>query len=293
MEQKKQNIRTDLAIEERERYEGTNREIKGVVLEEDYKEESNLKITTVKIRTEEGANSMGKPIGNYITLESQSLRELNPEDIDGIVNELSNQIKRLVKDRKKILLVGLGNRDMTVDSLGPRTIERINTLEDGQWKVQAIAPGVSAQTGMETAKMIKGIVKEMEPEVLIVIDSLAARSAKRLLCTIQLTDTGIHPGAGVGNHRQAFNRETLGVDVIAIGIPTVIESASIVSDTLDSLHQIVPSAMRTFTKGEKIRLVRELMEPEIRELYVTPKDIDANMAVLGIALSSSLNMLWS
>lgn len=287
------NIRTDLAIEIRESYEGTNVEIKGVVLEETYREENNLKITKVLIETEEGAKAMGKPMGNYITFESMNLREPNEDDLNSISVELSKQIKELIKDRRKVLVVGLGNREATPDSLGPRTIERINVYGEGNWDIKAIAPGVLGQTGMETASMIRGIVNEIEPEIIIVIDSLASRSAKRLVSTIQLSDTGINPGSGVGNHRKALCKETLGVDVIAIGIPTVIESATIVNDTLDSLHQIFPTVIKTFSQEEKIRLIRELLEPEIRELYVTPKDIDENVAILGNTISSALNMIWT
>lgn len=293
MQKNKLEVRTDLAIEARESYQGTNVEIKGVILEEEYKEKGNINLTKVKIETEEGARAMGKPIGTYITLESANLRQPEPEDIDSIKKELAEQIYGLLHGKKKVLVVGLGNREATPDSLGPRTIEKINVLGRKGWEIRAIAPGVMAQTGMETARMVKGIVAEMKPEILIVIDSLAARSAKRLVSTIQLTDTGIHPGAGVGNHRQALNKETLGVDVIALGIPTVIESATIVSDTLDSLHDIFPTVIKSLAKSEKLRLIRELLEPDIRELYVTPKDIDENMTILGNTISSSLNMLWT
>lgn len=293
MQKNKLEVRTDLAIEARESYQGTNVEIKGVILEEEYKKEGNINLTKVRIETEEGARAMGKPIGTYITLESANLRQPEPEDIDSIKKELAEQISGLLHGKKKVLVVGLGNREATPDSLGPRTIEKINVLGRKGWEIRAIAPGVMAQTGMETARMVKGIVAEMKPEILIVIDSLAARSAKRLVSTIQLTDTGIHPGAGVGNHRQALNKETLGVDVIALGIPTVIESATIVSDTLDSLHDIFPTVIKSLAKSEKLRLIRELLEPDIRELYVTPKDIDENMTILGNTISSSLNMLWT
>lgn len=279
------NIRTDLAIEAKESYEGTNVEISGVVLNEEYK--GNVKVTTVIIETDDGAEAMGKPIGHYLTFEADR------ENITEAFDELSQNIKELLDGRKKILVVGLGNREATPDALGPRTIDNIDVSSNGRYTINAIAPGVMAQTGMETAFMLKGIINEVKPDVVIAIDSLAARSAKRLINTIQVSDTGINPGSGVGNHRTGLCRETLGVDVIAIGIPTVIESATIVNDTLDSLHEYFPSSIKTFTHNEKIRLIRELLEPRIGELYVTPKDIDEYVTILGQTISRALNMIWT
>jgi len=252
------DIRTDLALETRESDAGTNVEIPGVVLE---KEDSNnnLTITKVIIKDEAGAKAMGKPIGNYITIEAPMLIEDAFFDEKYLVNELSKQIKRLTKTNKKILVVGLGNRDATPDSLGPRTVEKLNIYGNEEWEIQAIAPGVMAQTGMETASIIKAIVKEMKPDIAIVIDSLAARSVKRLITSIQISDTGITPGSGVRNHRRGLCYDTLGIDVIALGIPTVIE----------------------------------LIDTSVKELFVTPKDIDENIDTLSEIISRALNKIWT
>ncbi len=252
------DIRTDLALEARESYAGTNVEIPGVVLEKEGSK-GNLTITKVIIKDEQGAKAMGKPVGNYITIEAPMLIEEEAFDENNLINDLSRQIKRLIKDYKKILVVGLGNREATPDSLGPRTVEKLNIYASEEWEIQAIAPGVMAQTGMETASIIKAIVKEMKPDIAIVIDSLAARSVKRLITSIQISDTGISPGSGVRNHRKGLCYDTLGIDVIALGIPTVIE----------------------------------LVDTSIKELFVTPKDIDEHISTLTEIISKALNKIWT
>lgn len=252
------DIRTDLALEARESYAGTDVEIPGVILEKESKKE-NFLITKVVIKDENGAKAMGKPVGNYITIEAPMLIEEDFFDKEELVENLSEQIRRLVKNNRKVLIVGLGNRDATPDSLGPRTVEKLNIYGNKGWEIQAIAPGVMAQTGMETASIIKAIVKEMKPDIAIVIDSLAARSIKRLITSIQISDTGISPGSGVRNHRKGLCYETLGIDVIAIGIPTVIE----------------------------------LIDSSIKELFVTPKDIDEHINTLTEIISKSLNKIWT
>lgn len=252
------DIRTDLALEARESYAGTNVEIPGVILKKEGSKK-NLSITKVIIKDEQGAKAMGKPMGNYITIEAPQLIEDVGFDENDLINDLSEQIKGLIKNYKKILVVGLGNRDATPDSLGPRTVEKLNIFTDKAWEIQAIAPGVMAQTGMETASIIKAIVKEMKPDIAIVIDSLAARSIKRLITSIQISDTGISPGSGVRNHRQGLCYDTLGIDVIALGIPTVIE----------------------------------LVDTSIKELFVTPKDIDEHINTLTEIISKALNKIWT
>lgn len=310
-------VRTDLALEARESFEGTDVEISGVVLEEDYNEKSDIKITRVIIENEEGESAMGKPIGTYITLEAQNLREFDESYHREVSEEMSKHILELLPKEKKlsVLVVGLGNREATPDALGPLAVGNLSInrhliREFGRnydnhknnIEVSAVAPGVMAQTGMETVEAIKGIVHEIKPDVIIAIDALAARSAHRLNTTIQITDTGISPGSGVGNHRSGLTKESLGIPVIAIGIPTVIDTATIVNDTMDSLMQAMSSseklkpvtaAMAEFSGQEKYQLIRELIEPHLGNMYVTPKDVDETIKSLSFTVSESLNMAFS
>ncbi len=236
-------IRTDLALEEKERFEGTDVEVEGVSLEEKQSPSGIIKITIVKILNETGAKNMRKPVGNYITLENCRIDEYDESFYDEITKEISIRLKNIIKDLKKrgkikgnkILVVGLGNREATPDALGPVTMNDIIVNK----YVYAIAPGVMAQTGLETSDYIRGIVKEINAGLIIAIDSLAARNTRRLNTTVQITDIGIHPGSGVGNNRQAMNEETMGVPVIAIGVPTVVDAVTIVNDVLDNLIQIL------------------------------------------------------
>ena len=170
--------------------------------------------------------------------------------------------------------------------------------------ISAMIPGVMAQSGMESAEMVKGIVEQIRPDVVIAIDALAARSTKRLNSTIQIADTGIHPGSGIGNHRKGINKETMGVPVIAIGIPTVIDAATIVSDTMDSMIKILEDASGSSNKGitmilegfsdrERYQLIRELLEPQIGTLFVTPKDIDESVKYMAETVARGINRLFA
>ena len=211
------NVRTDLALEEKERFESDYVEISGVVLEEHYDEQKEIRITMVKIETEKGARTMGKPVGNYLTLEAPGMADDNEEIHRDISDELEKLLRCILKDHKgkqeSVLVVGLGNRMVTPDALGPYVADHLNitrhvireygryALHDQRMRlVSAIVPGVMGQTGMETVEIVKGIVKETKPDLVIAIDALAARNTKRLNRTIQVADTGIQPGSGVGNH---------------------------------------------------------------------------------------------
>lgn len=297
-------VRTDLALETRESFEGTNTEVKGVVLEEERSLNGAVKVTKVIIKTDEGAESMKKPKGNYFTLESSLFIDGNMEDAHDLAEVLAEYIKQLVPSNtsKKVLIAGLGNMDATPDALGPATIERIEVTrnfhdiygQDG-WQISCIAPGVMAKTGMESMEVIRGIVNETHPDVIVAIDSLAARNARRLNTTIQLTDTGINPGSGVGNHRAGITRETVGVPVIAIGVPTVIDVATIVRDIMDNLMTIfsINDEYKNLTDSEQYQFINEISSPEIGTLYVTPKDIDENIKFLGYIISEALNNVWT
>ncbi len=251
-------VRTDLALEERESFPGDGGEVSGVSLREWQEESSQVKLTEVKILDEQGEKAMGKPQGTYLTLEADQLAKKDEDYHENVSKELAKQIQRLIGcmegqeksslEDRRILVVGLGNPSVTPDALGPKAVGHLQVTRhlEQQYGIgfckerklpvlSGIVPGVMAQTGMETAEILKGVIGETKPEILIVIDALAARSIRRLGTTIQLTDTGIHPGSGVGNHRHSLTKESLGVPVLAVGVPTVVGAAAIVHDTVNTM----------------------------------------------------------
>lgn len=318
----KYNIRTDLALEEKERFESDQVEVQGVVLEEEYDKEREIRVTTVRIETENGAKTMGKPVGTYLTIEAPNLS--SPDE--GIHREVSEELaKYLIEVMKKIipesehdkevLVIGLGNRQATPDALGPYVADNLNVtrhivkeygkyaaLEEMNCVVSAIVPGVMAQTGMETAEIIKGVVRETKPDLLIVIDALAARNSRRLNRTIQIADTGINPGSGVGNYRNAITKETIGVPVIAIGVPTVVDAVTIISDTMENLLSALETSeslkgvglvLGGYSEAEKYELIKELIAPNLNSMFMTPKDIDETVKRLSYTISEGLNLAFS
>ena len=318
----KYNIRTDLALEEKDRFESDQVEVQGVVLEEEYDKEREIRVTTVRIETENGAKTMGKPVGTYLTIEAPNLS--SPDE--GIHREVSEELaKYLIEVMKKIipesehdkevLVIGLGNRQATPDALGPYVADNLNVtrhivkeygkyaaLEEMNCVVSAIVPGVMAQTGMETAEIIKGVVRETKPDLLIVIDALAARNSRRLNRTIQIADTGINPGSGVGNYRNAITKETIGVPVIAIGVPTVVDAVTIVSDTMENLLSALETSeslkgvglvLGGYSEAEKYELIKELIAPNLNSMFMTPKDIDETVKRLSYTISEGLNLAFS
>lgn len=318
----KYNIRTDLALEEKERFESDQVEVQGVVLEEEYDKEREIRVTTVRIETENGAKTMGKPVGTYLTIEAPNLS--SPDE--GIHREVSEELaKYLIEVMKKIipesehdkevLVIGLGNRQATPDALGPYVADNLNVtrhivkeygkyaaLDEMNCVVSAIVPGVMAQTGMETAEIIKGVVRETKPDLLIVIDALAARNSRRLNRTIQIADTGINPGSGVGNYRNAITKETIGVPVIAIGVPTVVDAVTIVSDTMENLLSALETSeslkgvglvLGGYSEAEKYELIKELIAPNLNSMFMTPKDIDETVKRLSYTISEGLNLAFS
>lgn len=295
------NIHTDLALEDKERFESDQVEVSGVSVETFFDEEYEIQTTEVKIMTENGAKSMRKPIGTYITMEMPNL-VLEDEDYHlEVAKKLAENIKKLLsseKDNYVALVVGLGNRDVTPDALGPFTLEQLNitrhiikeygncALQTRTQMVSAIAPGVMAQTGMETYEIIKGVAETTSPDVIFVIDALAARNTKRLNRTIQITDTGIRPGSGVGNHRNEISKETIGVPVIAIGVPTVVDAATIVRDTMENV-------LSTLDKEDQYEFMQDVIAPHLYGMFVTPKDIDEAIEKIGITIAEGLNILFS
>lgn len=314
----KYSIHTDLALEEKERFESDHVEVQGVILEEEYDKEREILITKVKIETEKGARAMGKPVGTYITMEAPNMAVPDEEYHREISEELAKYIKELIKIEKEdyvVLVAGLGNRQVTPDALGPHVVDNLAITrhivkeygkyamgEDAVHMTSAIVPGVMAQTGMETLEIIKGIVKETKPDLVIAVDALAARNSKRLNRTIQIADTGINPGSGVGNHRNGITEETIGVPVIAIGVPTVVDAATIVNDTMENLIAALETSetlkgvgvvLQGYNATEKYELIKELISPHLNGMFVTPKDIDETIKRIGYTISEGLNILFS
>lgn len=296
------NIHTDLALEDKERFESEQVEISGVSVEEVYHEEKEIQITTVKILTENGAKVMRKPVGTYITMEAPNMTIPDEEYQTKIAEEVALYIRELIPLEKKdynVLVVGLGNREVTPDALGPLVVEQLNITrhvikEYGKYAmnetevnlVSAISPGVMAQTGMETSEIVKGIVKETKPDFVVAIDALAARNTKRLNRTIQIADTGIRPGSGVGNHRMGITKEALGIPVIAIGVPTVVDAATIVRDTMEKI-------LTNMNTDDTYESMEQLISPHLHGMFVTPKDIDETIARIGAMISQALNIVFS
>ncbi len=323
-------IRTDLALETQEKIQKDEGELKGVDF---YQEDrgNGITVSTLIILTENAAKNMGRPRGHYITIEAPEMveddesghREISLElaDIlrDLIIKKLEKTGKHVQTGKKRqkkasedesgleklsILLVGLGNREVTPDALGPRVIDNMFITrhiikEFGKYafgdekisKISGIVPGVMAQTGMECLEIVRGVVKETGPDVVITVDALAARNAKRLGRTIQLTDTGITPGSGVGNHRNALNEKSVGVPVISLGVPTVVDAATIVSDAMSSLVEAMSiSNIEKLDEKERQELARELLSPQLNGMFVTPKDIDDSIKRLSFLISEGINI---
>lgn len=291
------NIRTDLALEAREALTNEQTpEIDGVI----YKTEKDdiMEITTVDIENETGSQTMGKPVGTYITIESEYMRDNDIQAQKKITEALSQKLGELIKPEKnkKALIVGLGNWNVTPDALGPKVVNRIlvtrhilesipEDIRDSVGNVAAVSPGVLGITGIETAEIIKGITQRVKPDVIIAIDALAARSVSRINSTIQLSDTGISPGAGIGNCRTPLNEETMGVPVIAVGVPTVVDAATLVNDTFDGIltsmlekngyESQTAKSIKHICDEDKFDDILSALEPYSGNMFVTPKEVDA------------------
>lgn len=294
-------VRTDLALEVRESISEADSELRGVRVEEYFKEQEDVRVTKVMIDTKNAAKAMGKPMGIYVTMEAPAMVEPD-EDYHREISEcLAEELLNLLPGAEKeqsVLVVGLGNREVTADSLGPQAVDNLFITRhivreygkaayncEKMNMISALEPGVMAKTGMETAEIVKGVVQETEPDVVIVIDALAARSTRRLNRTIQITNTGIQPGSGVGNHRNALTEESLGVPVIAIGIPTVVDAATIVSDALEKL-------LEDEKELDTVKYVdrQQLSFPELNNMYMTGKDIDAVIKRVSYTVSEGINL---
>ena len=294
-------VRTDLALEARESISGADSELRGGRVEEYYHEEDDIRVTKVMIDTKNAAKAMGKPMGVYVTMEAPAMVEPDDGYHREISQCLADELKEMIpnSDREQsVLVVGLGNREVTADALGPQVVDNlfitrhvVKTYGKAAYnkqvmnQISSIEPGVMAKTGMETAEIIKGVVDETKPDVIVVIDALAARSTKRLNRTVQITNTGIQPGSGVGNHRNALTMESLGVPVIAIGVPTVVDAATIVGDALEKL-------LRGDNEFDRMKYMGQHRAAfsELNNMYMTGKDIDAVVKRVSFTVSEGINM---
>jgi spore protease len=308
------NYYTDLALENCEQLKSESDDgLNGVEITTEEDEEQGITVTWVAITNQWGAESMGKPIGNYITLESRAMKESDPtahEEISKILARKLGKLHPLPKDAT-ILVVGLGNWQVTPDALGPLICEKIlvtRHLQDimppelqGRVRaVSALRPGVMGLTGVETAEIILGVTKRIKPDLIIAIDALAARRTSRINTTVQISDTGINPGAGLGNKRTPINHTSVGVPVIAIGVPTVVDAATLVNDTMDNIINAIAAAapeglqlfdtLKNMEGEERYHLIKEILDPEAGNMFVTPKEVDAVVGRLAHVIASALNI---
>ena len=308
------SVRTDLAIEARELAQQNAQaadQLEGVDVET--KEDPDYFLTHVRIHSEEGSRLMGKPKGDYITLESEKLKENDVECHEKIIKLLAENIRSLVNfgEDDCILVAGLGNWNITPDALGPKVVSKIlvtrhlqgtlpEEIEKTVRPVAAVSPGVMGITGIETGEILKGIVDKLQPSLLIAIDALAARRSNRINAAIQMSDTGVAPGAGVGNKRMMLDQENLGIPVIAIGVPTVVDAATLVNDTMD---RILGEMMQQTEKGsafyqtlqsleqeEKYQMITDILGPYTGNMFVTPKEVDAVVDRLANIIANAINI---
>lgn len=307
------NFRTDLADERRDLYKKANKienEVDGIEAEEEQITDK-IKVTRVKITNEQGEQAIGKKQGNYITIDIQKMNIITEEEAEKASETLANELRKLVENKvqskEDVLIVGLGNEEVTPDALGPNVVKDIEVtrhiinylpqyIDENARPVSAIAPGVLGTTGIETLEVIKGVVDNIKPKLLIVIDALASRSMERISSTIQLSDTGIVPGAGVGNTRKELTENTLGIPVIALGIPTVVETAVVVNDALDlfieKLQQEAKSNdyLNQLKEEDNYEQIKEALLPKDFNFIVTPKEIDELILNMSEVVARGINM---
>lgn len=298
--------RTDLAYEANE---SIAQKFKGVKLEtQDFK---HGEIVELEIMNEEAEKAIGKRVGKYVTYETKNFKNMSEETRNQVIEILSENIKNIADlKRERVLVVGLGNRNITADALGPRTVDKIKVtrqyfkaynkeFDDDYSEVCILAPGVLGITGIETIDTIIGVVEKIKPTLLIVIDALASRKMKRLCSVVQITDAGIEPGSGIGNMQGSLNKDTIGVKVIAIGVPTVVDTATIVNDTIDMMEEAlrdktddvgqIMGILSDLEKNEKHMFIKEILSPLYGDSIVTPNGIDEQIEILSDILAESIN----
>jgi len=301
---RKLNPFLDLAVEAHELIRGeTGREINGVIHEQNRFPGGTT--TLIKITNQKGEEIMGRPLGSYVTIESKELRHNNWEAHKNITKSFAAVLKDLIKGfnltpDSNFLIVGLGNWNATPDSLGPKVVNKIlvtrhmfqfapEELTGGLRPIAAIAPGVLGITGIETAEIIKGIIEKVKPHLIIAIDALAAGNVDRIASTIQLSDTGISPGSGIGNKRQGLNVESLGVPVIAIGVPTIVNAVTIAFQLFNELLTRNESLAASLPEEELEKAIQLVFGSFGTTLSVTPKEIDELISNAARVIASGLN----
>ena len=312
------SVRTDLTLEAHEllreqavKEKNEQQSIPGIRLENAGNDE--IKITRVVVETPAGEKAIGKPMGNYVTLEIPGLRDNDQELYENTCKALGQELAGILKlgDKTMTLVVGLGNWNVTPDALGPKVVSSMmvtrhlleylpEQVDEGVRPVCAVAPGVLGITGIETGEIIRGIVERIRPDYVIAIDALASRKMERVNTTIQIADTGISPGSGVGNKRMELSKATLGIPVIAIGVPTVVDAATMANDTidlvLDSMIEQAPQGtefynmMKSIDRDEKYNMIKEVLEPYIGNLILTPKEIDEVVKKVAKVIANGLNI---
>jgi len=304
-------IHTDLAIEAAGlKNISPEKPAEGIETRE-YKNEF-VSVTEVKVVSEKGEKLIGKPQGSYVTLEVPGLRENITDAFEQTERILTDELKKILKlnSEHTVLVVGLGNRFVTPDALGPKVVDKLlvtrhlygvlpDEITGSMNSLCAVAPGVLGITGIETGEIIKGIADKIKPDIIIAIDALASRKTSRISTTFQLADTGIVPGSGIGNNRKGLTRETLGIPVVAIGVPTVIEAAAVANDAIEMLIEAVKSncdessplrkALHAFDNENRYNLISEVLSPSAGDLIVTPKEVDSIIDEVSGIIAGSIN----
>lgn len=313
------SIRTDLAMEvhehlseqEQKSFQTQTRQYDGVEVEHD--ENEDIKTTRVKVTSPKGEEIIGKPIGNYITLEIEGLRRNDQDIYEDAARAVAKELEAIIDSDKvqSVLVVGLGNWNVTPDALGPKVVSTVmvtrhlheyvpEQVEDGVIPVSAVAPGVLGTTGIETGEIIRGIVDKVKPDLIIAIDALASRKTERVSTTIQIADTGITPGSGVGNKRMELSQKTMGIPVIAMGVPTVVDAATMANDAIDLVIDSMIeqsqkgeqfySILKEIDREEKYQLIQHLLNPYTENMMVTPKEIDTIIEKISGIISNAINI---
>ncbi len=293
-------VRTDLALELNEDVTDDSSD-NGIKVNNKSLCGGKITETSIFIINDKGEKLLGKPKGSYITIEGDELNDYDEDIHKDFCKALSNNLKKLIGDVNRILVIGLGNRQITPDALGPFVVDNLfitrhlikEKIIDRTIEISAISPGVLAQTGIETKDILESLCKKIRPDVVIAIDALAAREPNRLGRTIQICDTGISPGSGVGNDRVRLDYDTLGVKVIAIGVPTVISVPAIVNQALDGILSFFLSKSDgqniELTEEEKNNLTRNFLEENLISMFVTPKNIDECVKRISFTISEAIN----
>lgn len=303
------NVRTDLALEAHE-VVSRHEEIPGVEVEKEKMD--GITVNRVRVATEQAAAKMGKEVGSYLTLEVPGLRKKDTLLQDRVIKVFYKELQQLfnLNGNQSVLVIGLGNWNVTPDALGPRVVKELlitrhimqletGMAEEGYRPVCGVAPGVLGITGIETGEIIRGIADHVKPDLIVAIDALAAQRLDRLNTTIQVADSGVVPGSGVGNQRLGINKETMGVPTFAIGVPTVVDAVTIVGDSMEhmaeALKKETPQDNLFYNMLSKMdwknrrEMIYEVLNPYSGGLIVTPKEIDTLIEDISVVIAASLD----